>query len=251
MSPNKMKIGLILCVLTLMTACSSAKPKEDEDVLPPSAEAGTDALPPSSDAPQGVLSTPQGTPDMTPSGSSASTIEGTPEPYTVEKGQTLMKIAYEVYGDAMKWKEIYEANRDKISNPNAIKSGMVLTVIKPTVPISTEKAGEKYEIRPGETLGTISNQIYGTPSKWRDLYEYNKDLIHDPNRIFAGFFLYYVKDGSVMPQAGAAADPGSVTPAVPQANLSPVTPDAGVQPIPAPINDPGSTGPAPMPPAGQ
>ena len=48
--------------------------------------------------------------------------------YTVQSGDTLQKIAKTVYGDAARWKEIYQANRDLISDPNMIQVGQELTI---------------------------------------------------------------------------------------------------------------------------
>jgi nucleoid-associated protein YgaU len=51
--------------------------------------------------------------------------------HTVAKGESLSKIAKEVYGDAGKWRQIYEANRDKIKDPNLIYPGQVLAIPEP------------------------------------------------------------------------------------------------------------------------
>lgn len=48
--------------------------------------------------------------------------------YTVVSGDSLSKIAKREYGDAQKWQVIYQANRDKISNPDLIHPGQVLTI---------------------------------------------------------------------------------------------------------------------------
>jgi nucleoid-associated protein YgaU len=48
--------------------------------------------------------------------------------YTVVKGDTLSKIAKTFYGNANRWKVIFEANRDQLSNPDLIKPGQVLTI---------------------------------------------------------------------------------------------------------------------------
>ena len=48
--------------------------------------------------------------------------------YTVVAGDSLSKIAKREYGDAQKWQAIYQANRDKISNPDLIHPGQVLTI---------------------------------------------------------------------------------------------------------------------------
>jgi len=51
--------------------------------------------------------------------------------YTVQKDDTLQKISKKVFGSYGKWYKIYEANKDKIKNPNVLKPGTVLTI--PTV----------------------------------------------------------------------------------------------------------------------
>jgi len=48
--------------------------------------------------------------------------------YTVVAGDNLSKIAKNFYGDANKWKKIFEANRDIIKNPDLIKPGQTLKI---------------------------------------------------------------------------------------------------------------------------
>ncbi len=49
--------------------------------------------------------------------------------YTVVSGDSLSKIAKNHYGDAAKWHELYEANKDLIgNNPDLIEVGQVLTL---------------------------------------------------------------------------------------------------------------------------
>ncbi|HJR65902.1 MAG TPA: LysM peptidoglycan-binding domain-containing protein [Gemmatimonadaceae bacterium] len=48
--------------------------------------------------------------------------------YTVVSGDSLSKIAKREYGDAQKWRQIYEANRDQIKDPDLIHPGQVLTI---------------------------------------------------------------------------------------------------------------------------
>lgn len=48
--------------------------------------------------------------------------------YTVVSGDSLSKIAQREYGDAQQWRRIFDANRDKISNPDLIHPGQVLTI---------------------------------------------------------------------------------------------------------------------------
>ena len=46
--------------------------------------------------------------------------------YTVEKGDTLSKIAKDHLGNANAWKQIFEANRDTIDDPDRIFPGQVI-----------------------------------------------------------------------------------------------------------------------------
>ncbi len=48
--------------------------------------------------------------------------------HTVERGDTLGKIAKEYYGDAMKYPVIFEANKPMLSHPDKIYPGQVLRV---------------------------------------------------------------------------------------------------------------------------
>jgi nucleoid-associated protein YgaU len=48
--------------------------------------------------------------------------------YTVVTGDSLSKIANQFYGDAQKWRKIYEANRDQIKNPDLIYPGQTFTI---------------------------------------------------------------------------------------------------------------------------
>jgi nucleoid-associated protein YgaU len=48
--------------------------------------------------------------------------------YVVVKGDSLSKIAEREYGNANRWREIYEANRATIKNPNLIYPGQKLRI---------------------------------------------------------------------------------------------------------------------------
>lgn len=63
---------------------------------------------------------------------SARPVENPPKPtnqtYTVVKGDCLWNIAKKFYGDGSKYTVIYNANKDKIKNPNLIYPRQVLTI---------------------------------------------------------------------------------------------------------------------------
>ena len=50
--------------------------------------------------------------------------------YTVQSGYTLWSIAASpgVYGDATKWRRLYDANRDVLKSPDRLRAGMTLKI---------------------------------------------------------------------------------------------------------------------------
>jgi nucleoid-associated protein YgaU len=48
--------------------------------------------------------------------------------YTVQEGDALPVIAQKMYGETARWKEIYEANKDKIGIRGVLKPGQVLVI---------------------------------------------------------------------------------------------------------------------------
>jgi len=59
---------------------------------------------------------------------SSSTAPGAARTYTVKPGDSLSKIAQQYYGDMKKWKDIFEANKDRIENPDLIQPGWTLRI---------------------------------------------------------------------------------------------------------------------------
>jgi nucleoid-associated protein YgaU len=68
--------------------------------------------------------------DIKATGSQAAATSGTSQPatYTVKAGDTLSKIAKEHLGDASAYMEIFNANKDQLSDPDKIKPGQVLKI---------------------------------------------------------------------------------------------------------------------------
>ncbi len=48
--------------------------------------------------------------------------------YTVQPGDSLSKISKEFYGNANQYMKIFEANKDKLADPDKIKAGMQLVI---------------------------------------------------------------------------------------------------------------------------
>ncbi len=112
------------------------------------------------------------------------------ESYVVKKGDTLMKIAFEHYGNLYRWREIYETNKEKLIGFNQLIPGTSL-VIKGVEYVVIEKNGHPYLIEKGDTLLNISRGLYGSHQFWGEIWKNNPQLIQDPNKIYAGFKLFY------------------------------------------------------------
>jgi nucleoid-associated protein YgaU len=107
--------------------------------------------------------------------------------YTVQKGDTLMLIAYKVYGDYSKWRDLSETNNIAAGS---VSVGSKIKYRTSMQNFPKKSAGMAYLIQDGDTLGTISEDKYGTIKKWKNIYENNRQLIKDPNLIFSGFTLF-------------------------------------------------------------
>lgn len=54
------------------------------------------------------------------------------------------------------------------------------------VAVATAPPPAHYEVRPGETLGTIARATLGDALLWPALYRANRDQIRDPKRLYPG-----------------------------------------------------------------
>ncbi len=136
--------------------------------------------------------------------------------YRVRPGDTLTSISSNLYGDPFEWDEIYQANKESIQDPNIIRSGMKLRYkVYPGMNLA-QKKGHRYIIQPGDTLSQIAQAVYGSPSKWKAIWEYNSDIIHNPSKIMAGVAIYYT-GGRVLASVSAHAPKSSdETPSTPE-----------------------------------
>jgi peptidoglycan-N-acetylglucosamine deacetylase len=102
--------------------------------------------------------------------------------YVTKEGDNLTTIAQEVYGDASRWTEIYEANKKTIGDdPNLIQVGAALTI---------PDAEQTYVTAEGDTLWAIAERFYKDGSRWPEIHEGNKKAIgDDPDKLGVGVTL--------------------------------------------------------------
>lgn len=53
-------------------------------------------------------------------------------------------------------------------------------------PEEPEEKFEYYEIKSGDTLGKVAKQFYGKPMEYKRIFEANRNVIEDPNKIYPG-----------------------------------------------------------------
>lgn len=102
--------------------------------------------------------------------------------YNVERGDYLWKISgkKDIYADPYQWMRIYSYNREQIKDPDLIYPKQVFKIHR-------ESGPNEYLVSKGEYLAKISGaaSALGDPTKWRQIYEANKDIVgDDPNKIY-------------------------------------------------------------------
>ena len=106
-----------------------------------------------------------------------------PNVYKVKKGDSLWRISgyKNIYNDPYQWQKIYQANRERIKDPDLIYVGQHLVVPPKTM----------HRVLKGENLFEISayESIYNDPWEWRKIYQANRDKVKDPNVIRPGQLL--------------------------------------------------------------
>ena len=122
--------------------------------------------------------------------------------HKVKSNDNLFKISKLYYGDESKWHEIFEANRDNMSDPNSLYVGQELLI-----PDDTGKKTEAQAFRPlvdkkpehniavnaithtvqsGDSLYRIAGKYYGDPGMWEKIYKANKGSIEDQSVLREG-----------------------------------------------------------------
>lgn len=112
--------------------------------------------------------------------------------YEVKKDDTLMIIAYKLYGSVYKWDKIAKLNKVALAQITELEVGMRLKYKIPHDYKHSTPVGEPYIIRKGDYLGKISYQVYDTSKFWKEIWYNNYSLVKNPDNIYTGFVLYYL-----------------------------------------------------------
>src|SRR6185503_18227215 len=86
--------------------------------------------------------------------------------------------------------DIFNKKDGKLSEPKPdfsnVRSGGSSTAPAASEPAGTSGSGRTYVVVNGDSLSKIAKREYGDASKWRTIYEANRDLIKDPDLIYPG-----------------------------------------------------------------
>ncbi len=122
--------------------------------------------------------------------------------HKVKPNDNLFKIAKKYFGDETKWYEIFEANKDNMSDPNSLYVGQELLI--PDVAVnkteiqafrpSVDKKPEHnvavnaitHTVQSGDSLYRIAGKYYDDPAMWEKIYKANKESIRDQGLLREG-----------------------------------------------------------------
>lgn len=164
--------------------------------------------------------------------------------YVVQSGDTLSKIAKRFYGvcGTKTLQAIQEANRDRMPNPDLVRTGQTLILpgldqaapsetprspaarthsaappndkathtVAPNEPTAPPKRRPSprpwrwYQVEKGDLYGTIALKELGTSKRWKEIFELNKDVFPDPSRIRWGVRIKIPVNGGSHPEEGTS-----------------------------------------------
>ena len=131
--------------------------------------------------------------------------------YQAKSKKSLGAIAQEIYGDPHQWKKLYRWNMDTLQGIRPIKVGEKLKYLPPKVAMNKTQIKpakrapasvsefKTYTVRPNENLGSIAGKLLGDRKKWKQLRDWNKDVLPNPHNLEKGTKLKYRAPASTKP----------------------------------------------------
>jgi nucleoid-associated protein YgaU len=177
--PRPRRTGAVPAVEVPITAAPSVRPVPDP--------ARPEAAPAQPAAPR-------------PTAEASATTPPAPRYHDVRPGESLSVIAQRCYG-SVRFTDALAAYNG-LADPNELRAGHHLRLPPaeelgaapkgtaesrpPDPPAEAGPAYASYEVKPGDSLSAIASRFLGSPGRWRDLYELNRDVIDDPDNVRAG-----------------------------------------------------------------
>ncbi|HEY9724084.1 MAG TPA: LysM peptidoglycan-binding domain-containing protein, partial [Oscillatoriaceae cyanobacterium] len=131
--------------------------------------------------------------------------------YQVASGDSLYAIAADLLGSGARWREIYEANKSKITRGYTVYPGMRLVIPTPrqirepemlakakaTHPAAVAHAkpavqtadSNRYHVEKGDSLYVIAQKALHDPLRWREILSLNKQTLQGKTVIYPNQWL--------------------------------------------------------------
>ncbi len=115
--------------------------------------------------------------------------------HKVKPNDSLFKISKKYFGDESKWYDIFEANKDSMSDPHSLYVGQELLI--PNLAVKNAEAQAyrppvdrkpehnvaanaiTHTVQSGDSLYRIAGKYYDDPAMWEKIYVANKESIED------------------------------------------------------------------------
>ena len=106
--------------------------------------------------------------------------------HKVAKGESLSVIAKRYYGDGLRFRTIWRANRDRVRDPNQLMPGLVLVIPPKNGGEPVAQAGRQYVVQRNDTLMGIARKLYKDERKYLEIYRANSHILASPHNLKAG-----------------------------------------------------------------
>jgi len=127
-----------------------------------------------------VASPASSSPLAAPASSSSSPVRT----LTVQRGDSLWKLAQQTLGRGSRWHELLAANPG-IVDPTQLAAGTKIVVPNDASTLKGLKPNTKIAVEKGDTLTKIARSQYRRATAWRCIVQANPEIT-DPNRIYEG-----------------------------------------------------------------
>ncbi len=206
--PNREALERILASRSQPTAITEQPSVVTREIPAPATPAGSTIIPPVITGRANSVAAPPA--DRTPEEPRMPDRQQAPggREYTVQAQDTLSSIAAEHYGTKSHSviQAIFDANRSVMTDPDHVRQGAVLvlpslssaTPSASSHPIEAAKPVEKlpvpptdgairwYQVKKNDRYAGIAREQLGDESRWKEIYELNKDKFPDAQRIREG-----------------------------------------------------------------
>jgi len=131
------------------------------------------------------------------------TVDTEPIVHYVKPGETLYTIAQRYYGNGEYYRSIIEANPGRVLANGHVREDVRLVIPNKAGLIQAAGQGASPEtngsqqvvtadvivVQSGQTLSSLAQRYLGSSSRWRDLFDANRDLIDSPRELAPGMKL--------------------------------------------------------------